>query len=70
MSFSLFNALANFQDYINQILAKKLAMFVIGYMDDILIYNNEADHIDSLWWVFKQLRKDLLYANLKKCCFH
>ena len=38
MPFRLSNALANFQDYINKILAKKLNIFGIVYLDDILIY--------------------------------
>ena len=38
MSFSLSNMPASFQDYINKILAKKLNIFVLVYLDDILIY--------------------------------
>ena len=37
MLFGLFNALAIFQRYINKILAKILDIFVIVYLDDILI---------------------------------
>ena len=36
--FELSNALASFQGYINKILAKKLNVFVIVYLDDIPIY--------------------------------
>ena len=36
--FGLFNALATFQKYINKILAEKLDIFIIVYLDDILIY--------------------------------
>ena len=35
--FGLFNALATFQGYVNKILVKKLDIFVIIYLDDILI---------------------------------
>ncbi len=42
MPFRLTNALATFQDYINKILAKKLDVFVIVYLDDIFIYT-ESD---------------------------
>ena len=38
MLFGLSNALATFQEYINKILAEKLDIFVIVYLDDILIY--------------------------------
>ena len=72
MLFSLTNALASFQGYINKILAQKLNIFVIMYLDDILIYtNNDGDrHNTAVRWVLKQLKKFLLYANLKKYWFH
>ena len=38
MFFGLSNAPASFHGYINKILAKKLDVFVIVYLDDILIY--------------------------------
>ena len=38
MFFGLFNAPAGFQDCINKILAKKLNIFVIIYLDNIFIY--------------------------------
>ena len=41
MLFGLTNAPASFQRYINKILAKKLDIFVIVYLDDILIYTDD-----------------------------
>ena len=41
MHFGLTNALASFQKYINEILVEKLNIFVIVYLDDILIYTND-----------------------------
>ena len=50
MPFRLFNALASFQDYINKILAKKLNIFVIVYLDDILIYIEDPgqSHVEAV----------------------
>ena len=72
MRFGLSNTLATFQGYINKILAEKLDIFVIVYLDDILIYTKDPGqpHIEAVRCVFDQLRKYLLFANLKKCCFH
>ena len=39
MYFGLSNILATFQKYVNNILAKKFDIFIIVYLDDILIYN-------------------------------
>ena len=38
MSFRLSNIPANFQGYINKILAKKLNIFIIVYLHNIFIY--------------------------------
>ena len=39
--FGLSNASATFQGYVNKILAEKLDIFVIVYLDDILIYTKD-----------------------------
>ena len=67
MPFGLTNAPASFQGYINKILAKKLDIFVIVYLDDILIYTDDDEsHVTAVQWVLEQLRKFSLFANLKK----
>ena len=72
MPFGLSNAPASFQGYINKILAKKLDIFVIVYLDDIFIYTKDPDqgHVKAVKWVLDILRRYRLFANLKKCCFH
>ena len=72
MFFGLSNAPASFQGYIIKILAKKLDVFVIVYLDDILIYTEDEGqgHVEAVRWVLDLLRKNGLFANLKKCRFH
>ena len=72
MPFGLSNAPASFQGYINKILAEKLDIFVIVYLDDILIYTEDQGqgHVEAVRWVLDLLRKNGLFANLKKCRFH
>ncbi len=72
MPFGLSNAPASFQSYINKILAEKLDIFVVVYLDNILIYIEDPrqPHVEAVRWVLEQLRIPGLYANLKKCRFH
>ncbi len=50
MSCGLTNIAATFQGYINKILAEKLDVFMIVYLDDILIYTkNEVEkHVQAV----------------------
>ena len=54
------------------ILAKKLDVFVIIYLDDILIYikYKSQGHINIVCWMLDKLRKHGLYAKFKKCCYY
>ena len=72
LAFGLSNALASFWGYINKILAKKLNIFVIIYLDDILIYTEDESQslVEVVRCVLDHLRKNSLFANLKKCQFH
>ena len=70
--FGLSNAPASFQGYINKILIKKLDIFVIVYLYNILIYTKDASqaHIDAVCLILSKLRKYRFFVNLKKCRFY
>jgi hypothetical protein len=70
MSFELANAFVTFQSYINFALRKFLDVFVIIYLNDILIYSqNEEEHTNHVRFVLKEFKKYKLFAKLSKCDF-
>ena len=71
MPFGLTNSPGGFQRFLNTIFADLLDIFVIIYLDDILIFSvDEKSHIKHVSEVLRRLRKHGLYANNKKCEFH
>jgi hypothetical protein len=70
MSFEFANAFVTFQNYINFTLKKFLNVFVIIYLNDILIYfQNEEKHTNHVRLVLKRFRKYKFFAKLSKCDF-
>lgn len=43
---------------------------MIVYLDVILIYTNKANHVNAIWYIFNQLTKYFLYANVKNYHFY
>ena len=72
MSFRLSNTLVGFQGYINMILAKKLNICILVYLNNIFIYTEDPGqaYINAVQWVFEELRKHSFFTNLKKCRFY
>ena len=71
MPFDLFNTPATLQVYVNKILAEKFDIFVVVYLDNILIHTKDLEqpHVEAVRWVLDQLQKYFLFAKLKKCRF-
>jgi hypothetical protein len=70
MSFGLTNTLAYFMYMMNKVFIEYLDMFVMVFIDDILVYSiNEEEHEGHLHLVLQRLRDHRLYAKLSKCEF-
>jgi len=71
MSFSLINAPATFQAYINKAFSRLVDYFVVIYLNDILIYFKlREDYYTYIRIVIERLRKHKLYIKLNKCFFN
>ena len=72
ISFNYFNVLPKFRAFINKIIVEKLDIFVILYFNNVLIYIKNAgySYVKTVRYVFKELQKYDLFANLKKCRFY
>jgi len=71
MPFGLTNAPTAFQQFMNNIFSNLLDVYVMIYLDDILIYsNNMSKHHQHVKEVLKHLCKAGLYAKAEKCKFH
>ena len=67
MLFRLINASAMFQIYINNVLREHLNMFVIIYLNNILVYlKNEKDHKKYIRQILNVLKKANLRIVLEK----
>ena len=70
LSFGLTNAPAVFMDLMNRVFKPFLDMFVIVFIDDILVYSrSEEEHADHLRTVLRVLQHQKLYAKFSKCEF-
>jgi hypothetical protein len=71
MPFNFINALTSFQALINDIFREYLDIFVVAYLNDILIYLiNKKDHIKQVNLILKALEKAGMRINKPKYTFH
>ena len=66
----LTNAPAVFMDLMNRVFREYLGMFVVVFIDDVLVYSrNKEGHEEHLRLVLTRLKEERLYAKLSKCEF-
>ena len=70
MSLGLTNASVDFMDLMNRVFKQYLDLFVIVFIDDILIYSrSEEEHASHLRVVLQNLKDRQLFAKFNKCEF-
>lgn len=71
MPFGMTNSPVTFQLFMNNVFRDMVDIFIIVYLDDILIFSdNKEDHMEHVWCILKCLHKHNLHTNLEKCMFH
>jgi hypothetical protein len=71
MPFGLTNAPATCQELVNNVLREHLDIFVIAYLDDILIYSQNAkEHKEHVQTVLQLLQRHNLLVDPDKCNWH
>ena len=67
MLFGITNAPSQFMHTINDVLGGHLDVFILVFLDDILVYSRIVEeHVGHLWKVFAALRKHRLFAKASK----
>nr|WMB96599.1 hypothetical protein [Solanum melongena]WMB96803.1 hypothetical protein [Solanum melongena]WMB97025.1 hypothetical protein [Solanum aethiopicum] len=70
MSFGLTNVPAAFIELMNRVFKPYLDIFVIVFIDDILVYSkSEANHVQHLRTVLQRLSEEKLYSKFSNCEF-
>ncbi|MBW0513912.1 hypothetical protein O181_053627 [Austropuccinia psidii MF-1] len=71
MPFGLTNATASFHNLVNDIFSDFLDVFLVVYLDDIMVFSSsEEEHVKHVASVLQRLRDNNLFAKASKCVFH
>ncbi|MBW0472809.1 hypothetical protein O181_012524 [Austropuccinia psidii MF-1] len=69
--FGLTNAPASFQNLVNDIFQDLLDVYVVAYLDDIMVFSkSEGKDVTHVSTVLSRLRANSLFAKASKCLFH
>ncbi|MBW0471143.1 hypothetical protein O181_010858 [Austropuccinia psidii MF-1] len=70
MPFGLTNDPASIQNLVNDIFADFLDIFVVVYLDDIMVFSSsEEEHVRHMVSVLQRLRDNIFFAKASKCVF-
>ena len=68
--FGLVNTSAAFQAYVNQALREYIDIFVLAYLNDIVVFSKQHKyHTEHVRMVLQKLQEFKLYIKLSKCVF-
>ncbi|MBW0503887.1 hypothetical protein O181_043602 [Austropuccinia psidii MF-1] len=71
MPFGLTNAPASFQNPVNDIFQDLLDVYVVAYLDDIVVFSkSEEEHVTHVSTVLSRLRANKPFAKASKCLFN
>ncbi|MBW0530908.1 hypothetical protein O181_070623 [Austropuccinia psidii MF-1] len=71
MQFGLTNAPASFQNLVSDIFSDFLDIFVVVYLDDIIVFSSsKEEHAKHVASVLQRLRDNNLFSKASKCVFH
>ena len=69
LPFGLASAPPVFQDLMNRVLGNSINHHTIAYLDDIIIFSKNTEHLAPLDDIFCRLEKAGLKLKLSKCSF-
>ncbi|MBE6494448.1 MAG: RNA-directed DNA polymerase [Methanosphaera stadtmanae] len=70
MPFGLRNAPSIFQRFVQDIFSNVIGVYVQIYIDQIIIYSKNEEHVKQVSYVLLKLIKNRLFAKLEKCDLH
>ncbi|MBW0566860.1 hypothetical protein O181_106575, partial [Austropuccinia psidii MF-1] len=71
MEFGLTNALASYQNLVNDIFADLLDIFAVVYLDDIMVFSSsEEEHVKHVASALQRLGDNNFFSKASKCVFH